>query len=150
MLIAYFLCVGFGLVEAGNVNAKNELNAIFKNVVDMLFGGLVFVAIGFGLAFGEDEGANAFNGVGFWALTGIPIDDPSEAGRIYVAITFQVRLSLNVYQSRVIHADVTGSERHNVTALLTISSYPLPPRPRPSCLGVLLRESSSQATSSLP
>ena len=43
---------GFALVEAGFTRAKNAGNIIMKNVMDFAVGGLMYWAIGFGLAYG--------------------------------------------------------------------------------------------------
>lgn len=47
---------------------KNEVNIMIKNVVDVVFGGLVYWAVGYGLIFGKDEGSNWFIGVGSFFL----------------------------------------------------------------------------------
>lgn len=48
------LCVtGFGLIEAGAVDCKNEVNIMVKNAVDVIFGGITYWAFGFGLTFGK-------------------------------------------------------------------------------------------------
>ncbi|MDJ0960719.1 MAG: ammonium transporter [Acidimicrobiia bacterium] len=43
---------GFALVEAGFTRAKNAGNIIMKNVMDFAVGGLMYWAVGFGLAYG--------------------------------------------------------------------------------------------------
>ncbi|CAJ0959250.1 unnamed protein product, partial [Mesorhabditis belari] len=45
---------GFGLLESGNVSAKDEVNIMVKNVVDVVCGGLAYWAVGFGLSYGSD------------------------------------------------------------------------------------------------
>jgi ammonia channel protein AmtB len=40
-----------------------------KNVVDVVFGGLIYWAVGYGLIFGKDEGSNWFTGVGSGILS---------------------------------------------------------------------------------
>ena len=44
---------GFGLLEAGAVSAKNEVNILVKNAIDVIFGGITYWAFGYGLTFGE-------------------------------------------------------------------------------------------------
>ncbi|VDK43431.1 unnamed protein product [Anisakis simplex] len=56
---------GFGLLESGSVSAKDEVNIMVKNVVDVVFGGLSYWAIGYGLSYGDAESLrNPFIGFG--------------------------------------------------------------------------------------
>ena len=85
------LLAGFGLLETGCVSPKNEVSIFYKNAVDVLFGGIMYWLIGFGLSFGE-AGSSSFSGWGYWALTGIGDRDSVEAGRLYSSFIFQVRI----------------------------------------------------------
>ena len=51
--LTFYLFAGFGLIEAGSVNAKNEVNIMVKNAIDVIFGGISYWAFGFGLTFGN-------------------------------------------------------------------------------------------------
>lgn len=66
-ILVFFMQAGFGLVEAGFVRAKNVVNILMKNVMDLAFGSLVFFAVGFGLMFGR---SNGFFGTTGFALRG--------------------------------------------------------------------------------
>ncbi|XP_063435834.1 putative ammonium transporter 3 [Mytilus trossulus] len=70
--IIFTMQSGFGLLESGMSSKKNEVNIMIKNVVDVVFGTLTYWAVGYGLTFGTDEGANWFTGVGSFFL------DPDE------------------------------------------------------------------------
>lgn len=48
--------VGFLLLEAGMVRSKNSINVAQKNLLDFVFGVVVFAAFGFMLAFGGSDG----------------------------------------------------------------------------------------------
>lgn len=52
--LVFFMQAGFALLESGMVRAKNAVNVIMKNYVDMCFGGLVFWMVGYGLMFGTN------------------------------------------------------------------------------------------------
>src|SRR5690606_24451260 len=41
-ILVFFMQAGFGLLEAGFVRAKNVVNILMKNVMDLAFGSLVF------------------------------------------------------------------------------------------------------------
>jgi Amt family ammonium transporter len=57
--LVFFMQLGFAMVEGGFVRAKNTTNILMKNVLDACIGGLVFFAVGFGLAYGVDSGGDA-------------------------------------------------------------------------------------------
>ena len=50
--LVFFMQAGFAMVEVGFTRAKNALNIIIKNVMDVSAGGLAFFFIGFGIMFG--------------------------------------------------------------------------------------------------
>ena len=56
-ILVFLMQAGFGLVEAGLTRAKNVSNIMAKNMADMCVGGLMFWAIGYGIAFGSDSGS---------------------------------------------------------------------------------------------
>lgn len=61
-----FILIGFGFLEVGYIFSKNEVNIMVKNVVDVVFGGLLYWMFGFGLSFGDGEYFNLFCGIGYF------------------------------------------------------------------------------------
>ncbi|MBD3274279.1 MAG: ammonium transporter, partial [Candidatus Marinimicrobia bacterium] len=53
--MVFFMQAGFAMVEAGFTRAKNVVNILMKNLMDMSAGALSFWAIGFGLMFGASS-----------------------------------------------------------------------------------------------
>jgi ammonium transporter, Amt family len=51
---------GFALLEAGFVRSKNTISIIAKVIIDIIFGGVAFYAVGFGIAYGKSNGWFAF------------------------------------------------------------------------------------------
>ncbi len=51
-MLVFFMQPGFALVEAGFTRTKNTANILMKNLVDFMFGSLLFWVMGFGLMFG--------------------------------------------------------------------------------------------------
>lgn len=49
--LVFFMQAGFAMVEVGFTRAKNALNIIMKNVMDVSAGGLAFFFLGFGIMF---------------------------------------------------------------------------------------------------
>ena len=54
--MVFFMQAGFTLLETGFTRAKNALNIVMKNVMDVSVGGLAFYFVGFGLMFGTTAG----------------------------------------------------------------------------------------------
>ena len=52
--LVFFMQAGFALLESGMTRAKNSINVIMKNYVDLCVGSLVFWAVGYGLMFGSN------------------------------------------------------------------------------------------------
>lgn len=54
--LVFFMQAGFALVETGFTRAKNAVNIIMKNVMDVGAGSLAFFLVGFGIMFGTSAG----------------------------------------------------------------------------------------------
>jgi Amt family ammonium transporter len=52
--LVFFMQAGFALLESGMTRAKNSINVIMKNYVDVCVGSMVFWAVGYGLMFGSN------------------------------------------------------------------------------------------------
>ena len=52
---------GFALLEAGFIRAKNAMSIIAKVIIDIIFGGIAFYIVGFGIAYGASNGWFAFD-----------------------------------------------------------------------------------------
>lgn len=52
---------GFALLEAGFIRSKNAVSIIAKVMIDIMFGGIAFYAVGFGIAYGKSNGWWAFS-----------------------------------------------------------------------------------------
>jgi len=50
--LVFFMQAGFALLESGSSRAKNAINVVMKNYMDVCLGSLAFWAVGFGLMFG--------------------------------------------------------------------------------------------------
>tara|TARA_B100000780_G_C21110729_1_gene448858 strand:+ start:892 stop:2142 length:1251 start_codon:yes stop_codon:yes gene_type:complete len=59
--LIFFMEGGFALLEAGFVRSKNAMSIIAKVIIDIIFGGMAFFAIGFGIAYGASNGWFAFD-----------------------------------------------------------------------------------------
>uniref|UniRef100_A0A1I8HGX5 SH2 domain-containing protein n=1 Tax=Macrostomum lignano TaxID=282301 RepID=A0A1I8HGX5_9PLAT len=77
---------GFGLLESGCVNPRNEVNIMVKNVIDVLFGGLTYWMFGYAFSFGNAPGSNPFIGWGDFFLDATP----DEMGQKFTTFIFQM------------------------------------------------------------
>ena len=66
--LVFLMQAGFAMLEAGATRAKNAANIIMKNVMDFSIGGIVYWAVGFGIAYGAAGAANEFFGAGNFFL----------------------------------------------------------------------------------
>jgi Amt family ammonium transporter len=56
----FFMEAGFAFLEAGFIRAKNAMSIIAKVIIDVIFGGISFFVIGFGIAYGVSNGWYSF------------------------------------------------------------------------------------------
>lgn len=61
-VLVFFMQTGFTMVEAGFTRSKNTGNIVMKNIVDFMFGSIIYWLIGYGLMYGE---GNGFIGIPF-------------------------------------------------------------------------------------
>lgn len=54
--LVFFMQAGFALLESGSARAKNAINVMMKNYMDMCLGGIIFWAVGYGLMYGNSSG----------------------------------------------------------------------------------------------
>ncbi len=79
--LVFFMQPGFAMVETGFTRAKNSVNILMKNIVDLCVGSLLFFLVGFGLMFGKDAGG--FIGTNNFIVT---IVDPADTSNFAIWI----------------------------------------------------------------
>jgi len=52
--LVFFMQAGFALLESGMSRAKNAVNVVMKNYMDVCIGSLAFWLVGYGLMFGDN------------------------------------------------------------------------------------------------
>jgi ammonium transporter len=77
---------GFGMLEMGHASPGHQVNIMLKNVFDVVFGGLAFYFVGYGIAFGHPS--IPFMGLGDFFPDGSSSDGPA-AGLLYSTYIFQ-------------------------------------------------------------
>lgn len=114
--LVFVMQLGFAMLCAGSVRAKNALNIMLTNVVDAVVGSLSFYLFGFAFAFGEGARSNPFIGTSFFALSDIP---SSSYGYDYSFFLFQWAFAIAV-------AGITSgsiAERTQFSAYLIFSCF---------------------------
>ena len=64
-ILVFLMQTGFTMVEAGFTRSKNTGNIVMKNIVDFMFGSIIYWIIGYGLMYGE---GNGFIGIPFGGM----------------------------------------------------------------------------------
>lgn len=86
--LVFFMQAGFAFVESGMTRAKNAVNIMMKNLMDMSIGSLAFFLVGFGLMFGTTAGG--WIGTDGFALSGyIYAEDGSLDSWTFAFLIFQ-------------------------------------------------------------
>ncbi|KAM7258233.1 hypothetical protein ACFE04_013974 [Oxalis oulophora] len=70
--LVFVMQLGFAMLCAGSVRAKNAMNILLTNVVDAVVGSISYYLFGFAFAFGHGSTSNPFIGTSFFALKDIP------------------------------------------------------------------------------
>jgi Amt family ammonium transporter len=70
--LVFVMQLGFAMLCAGSVRAKNAMNIMLTNVVDAVVGSISYYFFGFAFAFGDGSNSNPFIGTNFFALYNIP------------------------------------------------------------------------------
>ncbi|GAB2214792.1 hypothetical protein Droror1_Dr00019155 [Drosera rotundifolia] len=71
--LVFVMQLGFAMLCAGSVRAKNAMNIMLTNVVDAVVGSISYYLFGFAFAFGTNS--NPFIGTSFFALQDVPNSD---------------------------------------------------------------------------
>ncbi|MBZ0296940.1 MAG: ammonium transporter [Anaerolineae bacterium] len=74
-MLVFFMQAGFAMLEAGLIRQSGVVNALLENFMDAGLTGLLFWAVGFGLAFGIDNGSGLFGTSNFFLGDAITFSD---------------------------------------------------------------------------
>lgn len=115
--LVFVMQLGFAMLCAGSVRAKNTMNIMLTNVLDAASGGISYYLFGFGFAFGTStSGNNGFIGHHFFGLKDVP---SQFAGMDYSFFLFQWAFAIAA-------AGITSgsiAERTQFVAYLIYSSF---------------------------
>ncbi len=117
---------GFAMLEVGLNSAKNVVNILFKNVMDLSVGVLLFLLIGFGLMYPGDNG-NAYFG---FAGMGVTRDEGGSVTADYSASAdFLFQVAFAATAATIVSGAVAGRMKFGAylaySAVLTGLIYPI-------------------------
>lgn len=104
-VLVLFMQAGFAMVEAGFNSAKNTINILAKNVMDMGFGVMIFWLIGYGIMYGDAiiEGWFAYGGIG------ISSEAPAaEAGALNPQVDWMFQVAFAATAATIVSGAVAG------------------------------------------
>jgi Amt family ammonium transporter len=79
-VLVFFMQAGFALLESGSTRAKNSINVMMKNFIDVCLATLVFWTVGYGLMFGS-------NSTGWFGESQFMLNEASQSD--YTMLLFQ-------------------------------------------------------------
>jgi Amt family ammonium transporter len=127
-VLVLFMQAGFAMLEAGLNSAKNTVNILFKNVMDLSVGVLLFFIVGFGLMYPGEDFAGGYFGFGG---TGISAFDVADAGPgvLHPQVDFLFQVAFAATAATIVSGAVAGRMKFGAylvySAILTGLIYPI-------------------------
>ena len=122
-VLVLFMQGGFAMVEAGLNSAKNTTNILFKNVMDLAVGVVLFFIIGYGLMFPGDASWKGIVGFGGSGINASPADN------IHPQIFFLFQVAFAATAATIVSGAVAGRMKFSAylvySAVLTALVYPI-------------------------
>ncbi|QGJ70024.1 Ammonium transporter [Planctomycetales bacterium 10988] len=126
-VLVFFMQGGFAMVEAGFNESKCTVNILFKNIIDLSAGVLLYYFVGYGLMYPGDAATNAYFG-----FAGIGVDptppDPTP-GTLYAPVDFFFQAAFAATAATIVSGAVAGRMRFVsyliYTVFLTALVYPI-------------------------
>jgi Amt family ammonium transporter len=118
-VLVLFMQAGFAMVETGLNAAKNATNILFKNLIDMCIGGLIYYIFGYGLMYPGDTFKGGFFGFGNFFV----LETSSEMGKgiINPQISFLFQVAFAATAATIVSGAVAG--RLKFSAYLIYSAF---------------------------
>lgn len=125
-VLVIFMQPGFAMVEAGFNSAKNTVNILFKNVMDLCVGVLLYYLVGYGLMYGDSVigGFLGWGGVGIGEMTDVPA-----AGVLHPQVDFLFQVAFAATAATIVSGCVAGRMKFSsylvYSAIITGLIYPI-------------------------
>lgn len=124
-VLVLFMQAGFAMVEVGFNSSKNATNILFKNVMDMGLGALLYFFIGYGIMY-----SGAANGIFGFAGVGIPAQDAIDLGYLpHFQTDFLFQVAFAATAATIVSGAVAGRMQFRAyliySAVITGLVYPI-------------------------
>lgn len=124
-VLVLFMQAGFALVEAGFNSGKNTINILFKNVMDMCIGAVLYFFVGYGIMY-----SGAANGIFGFAGIGIPAQDAIDLGYLpHFQTDFLFQVAFAATAATIVSGAIAGRMQFRAyliySAVLTGLIYPI-------------------------
>ena len=125
-VLVLFMQAGFALVESGFNSAKNTVNILFKNLMDLSIGMVLYFIIGYGLMYpGDGNGWLAFGQFGIGGNGA----DVAEAGALTLQVDWLFQVAFAATAATIVSGAVAGRMKFHAylvySAVLTAIIYPI-------------------------
>ncbi len=130
-VLVLFMQAGFSLVEVGLNASKNAVNILFKNLMDMAIGVLVFFLIGYGLMYHGTTVAGGWLRVPELFVSTAPstIEDGALAPGLHPQADFLFQVAFAATAATIVSGAVAGRMKFNAylvySAIITAFVYPI-------------------------
>lgn len=125
-VLVIFMQPGFAMVESGFNSAKNAVNILFKNVMDLCIGVLLYFLFGYGIMYG-DAILGGFMGWGGMGIGGIGSD--VAAGSLTPQCDFLFQVAFAATAATIVSGAVAGRLKFSAyliySAVITGLVYPI-------------------------
>ena len=125
-VLVLFMQAGFAMVESGFNQAKNTVNILFKNLMDLCIGMILFFIVGYGLMYPGD--GNGFLAFGQFGIGGIGAD-VAEAGALAPQVDWLFQVAFAATAATIVSGAVAGRLKFGAylvySAVITAFIYPI-------------------------
>lgn len=104
-VLVLFMQAGFAMVEAGLNSAKNTVNILFKNLMDLCIGGLLYFVVGYSLMYGDDLLGGFFGFAGFGISSAAP---DAAAGALHPQVDWLFQVAFAATAATIVSGSVAG------------------------------------------
>lgn len=127
-VLVLFMQAGFALVESGFNSAKNTVNILFKNTMDLCIGMLLYYLIGYGLMYPGDGGNGFLAFAGHLGIGGVGAD-AAEAGALAPQVDWLFQVAFAATAATIVSGAVAGRLKFSAylvySAVITAFVYPI-------------------------
>ncbi|WP_372847026.1 ammonium transporter, partial [Pontiella sp.] len=130
-ILVLFMQAGFAMVESGFNQAKNTVNILFKNLMDLCIGMILFFAVGFGIMYAGSYGGdvNPYFNFGGFGIYEAGADFVAEAGALAPQVDWLFQVAFAATAATIVSGAVAGRLKFHAylvySAVITAFIYPI-------------------------